>query len=203
MQDKLQELTDKLYAEGLAKGKEEGEHIVEQAKNEAQRILADARAEADRLRAAAAKDAEELKTKTIADLKMASNQSIAVTRQTLENLVLARVVEQPVTQILSKEEFVKELLRAIVAAFSPQNDSPVDLKFVIPEKMQQQLQPFLENELSNLLKSDLKVEYSKKIAGGFAVVPQNGTFFVRFTDDEFKELLSSYLRPATKKILFG
>ena len=31
MQNKLQELTDKLYAEGLSKGKQEGEEIVAKA----------------------------------------------------------------------------------------------------------------------------------------------------------------------------
>lgn len=203
MQDKLQELTDRLYAEGLAKGKEEGENIVANAKAEAQKIMADARAEADRLRAEAAKDAEDLKTKTMADIRMASNQSLAVVRQALENLLLAHAVEQPVAQALAKEEFVKELLRSIVASFNPQNAEPADLNVIIPDKLQQNLTAFLENELSDLFKTEVKVGYSKKMSSGFAVAPKDGRYFIRFTDEEFKELLSSYLRPVTKKILFG
>ena len=35
MQNKLQELTDRLYAEGLSKGKQEGEELVQKAKTEA------------------------------------------------------------------------------------------------------------------------------------------------------------------------
>ena len=43
MQDKLQELTDRLYKEGLNKGKEEAEKILEAAKAEAQAKIKKAR----------------------------------------------------------------------------------------------------------------------------------------------------------------
>ena len=46
MQNKLQELTDKLYQEGLSKGKEEGERILADAKAQAEKILAEAKAQA-------------------------------------------------------------------------------------------------------------------------------------------------------------
>ena len=40
MQNKLQELTDKLYNEGLSKGKSEGEAILANAKAQAEEIIA-------------------------------------------------------------------------------------------------------------------------------------------------------------------
>ena len=46
MQNKLQELTDKLYNEGLSKGKEEGEALLAKAKAEAAEIVAAAKKEA-------------------------------------------------------------------------------------------------------------------------------------------------------------
>ena len=45
--DKLQELTDRLYAEGLSKGKQEGEALLEKARQEADDIISQAKAEAD------------------------------------------------------------------------------------------------------------------------------------------------------------
>ena len=61
MQDKLQELTDRLYNEGLNKGKEEGERILLEARKKADEITASAKEEADRIIAEAQKQAEELK----------------------------------------------------------------------------------------------------------------------------------------------
>ena len=40
MQDKLQELTDRLYNEGLSKGKQDGEALLKKAHGEADRIVA-------------------------------------------------------------------------------------------------------------------------------------------------------------------
>ncbi len=49
----------------------------------------------------------------------------------------------------------------------------------------------------------MEVRFSKKIGGGFTVGPKNGGYFINFTDEAFRELIGGYLRPATKKILFG
>ena len=48
MDSKLQELTDKIYTEGVEKGKEEAAKIVEKANAEAKAIVAKAKAEAEK-----------------------------------------------------------------------------------------------------------------------------------------------------------
>ena len=48
MSNKLQELTEKLYNEGLSKGKEEGEQLLARARSEAEGIVAAARKQASR-----------------------------------------------------------------------------------------------------------------------------------------------------------
>lgn len=45
MENKLQELTKKLYDEGLEKGRAEADRLVGEAKNEAAKIVAEARAQ--------------------------------------------------------------------------------------------------------------------------------------------------------------
>ena len=108
MQNKLQELTDKLYNEGLSKGKQEGEEILAKAKVQADEIIAKAKAEAEAIVAAAHKDAADLKTKVEGDLKMAASQSIAATKKDIETLVVAKMTEGEVKKALSSAAFVKE-----------------------------------------------------------------------------------------------
>lgn len=203
MQDKLQELTDKLYNEGLSKGKQEGEELVQKANAEAARIVAEAKAEAERIIAQANKAAEELKTKVDADVKMAGTQSVAITKQTMEKLVVTKPVEQGVKANLDSTDFVKEIITSIVKAFNPQNSSPVDLDIILPESMKAQLEPFVKNEIGKMFQSEVRVDFSKKIGGGFKVAPRGGGYVLQFTDEEFNTLISNYLRPTTKKILFG
>ena len=203
MQDKLQELTDRLYNEGLSKGKQEGEELLQKAHAEAEAIVAQAKAEAERIIAQANREADELKTKVAADVKMAATQSIAVTKQEIEQMVVAKAAQQGVKASMGNAEFVKELIASVVKAFNPQNASPVALDLILPDALKAQLEPFVQNEIANQFKGEVKVDYSKKMNGGFKVVPKDGGYVLQFTDDEFTQLIANYLRPATKKILFG
>ena len=45
--EKIQELTDKIYREGVEKGEAEAKRLVDDAKASADKILADAKAQAD------------------------------------------------------------------------------------------------------------------------------------------------------------
>ena len=59
------------------------------------------------------------------------------------------------------------------------------------------------NELAKILGAGVEASFSKKVSGGFRIGPKEGGYFVSFTDETFNELISEYLRPATKKLLFG
>ena len=201
MQNKLQELTDKLYNEGLSKGKQEGAEILAKAKVQADEIIAKAKAEAAAIVAAANKEAEELKTKVQGDLKMAGAQSVAATKKDIENLVVAKLTESDVKTALTSSEFVKEVILAVAKGFS--TEEAVDLEIVLPESLKNDLEGFISKELSNALKGGVEASFSKKIAGGFTIGPKDGGYFISFTDETFNALISEYLRPATKKILFG
>ena len=203
MQDKLQALTDKLYNEGLSKGKHDGEELLQKAQAEAEGIIAQAKAEAERIIAQANKDAEELKTKVNADVKMAATQSIAVTKQEIEKMIVTKAAAEGVKANMGSAAFVKELITSVVKAFNPQNASPVDLSLILPEALKAEVEPFVKNEIANQFKGEVKVDYSKKMNGGFTVSPKQGGYMLQFTDEEFTRLIANYLRPATKKILFG
>ena len=203
MDNKLDILTKKIYEQGVEKANHDAAEIVENAKKEAEKILNDAKAEAERIVNQANKEAEEIKTKVNADVKMAATQSIAVTKQEIEKMVVMSAAEQGVKASLGSAEFVKELVKDVVKAFNPDNASPVALDIILPEALKKEVEPFVKNEISKMFKAEVRVEVSKKMNGGFKVAPQDGGYVLQFTDDEFTQLIANYLRPATKKILFG
>ena len=201
MQNKLQELTDRLYNEGLSKGKQEGEELLAKAKVQAEEITAKAQAEADRIIAAAQKQAEEIRTKTTSDVKMAAGQSIAATKKDIETIIVGRMTEAEVKKALTSAEFVKEIIKAVAGKFT--TEGPVELAVVLPESLKAEVEPFVTKELAKTLGAGVEASFSKKVSGGFRIGPKDGGYFVSFTDETFNELISEYLRPATKKLLFG
>ena len=201
MQNKLQELTDKLYKEGLSKGKQEGEEILAKAKAQAEEIIAKAQAEAAQILAAAQKQAEEVKTKTASDVKMAASQSIAATRKDIETLIVGKMTDEAVKKALSTPDFIKEIIKAVAEKFT--TDGPVELALILPESLKKDLEPFATKELAKILGAGVEASFSKKVSGGFQIGPKDGGYFVSFTEETFSQLISEYLRPTTKKLLFG
>ena len=201
MSNKLQELTDKLYTEGLTKGKEEGARILEEARQQAEETVANAKAEAATIIAKAEKDAEDLKAKVDSDLKMASAQCLQATKKDIENVLVSSISTDAVKSALADPDYLKKIISAVAEKFSA--SEATDLALVLPEKLKAELEPWVKGELAKSLGKGVSASFSKKVAGGFTVGPKDGSYFVSFTDETFRELIAEYLRPVTRKLLFG
>lgn len=201
MQNKLQELTDKLYNEGLSKGKAEGEQILTDAKEKSKAMLAEAEKQAEDIIAKARKEAEDLRAKVDSDVRAASAQCMQATKKDIENLIIGNSVDVSVNEVLSSDDFVKKVITLVAERFS--SEETADLNIILPESMKAKLEPFVACELSRIAKKEITAEFSKKLSGGFTIGPKDGSYFVSFTDETFKELIGEYLRPVTKKVLFG
>lgn len=107
MQNKLQELTDKLYSQGLSKGKAEAEEIIKKAKQEAQDIIAGAKSESQTIITKANEEAQDIKSKVINEIRISSKQVLSSLKQEIENIVTAKSVTAPVKEAMKDTEFFK------------------------------------------------------------------------------------------------
>ncbi len=201
MENKLQELTDKLYKEGLSKGKEEGEAILAKANEKAAEIVEEAKKQAEAILMKARREADDYQAKVEGDVKMAAAQSLQATKKDIENLMVGKMTDKQVSSALSSAGFVKEIIKAVAEKFNAEEAE--DLNIVLPESLKKELEPFVSGELAGILKGGVTAEFSKKVAGGFTIGPKDGSYFISLTDETFKSLIGDYLRPATRKILFG
>ena len=114
MSNKLQELTDRLYNEGLSKGKEEGEILLFKARKEADEIIANARKQAEDIVTEAENRAAQLKEKAESDIKMASEQALMATKKDIENLLVNALCAEETEKVLSEEKFLKEMTSGLL-----------------------------------------------------------------------------------------
>jgi len=203
MENKLQELTDRLYEEGLSKGRREAEELLAKARAEAQEIVDKAKTEANGIVADAEKRAVKIRTMVQGDIKMASTQTITALKQQVENMVIAESVAKPVGAALSDEGFVKDLIKMVVRSFNAANPDGIGLEVILPAAAQKELEQAARNEEIKNLSKGLEVKNVKGLANGFKIGPKDGGYQLSFTADDFTNLVGEYLRPATKKLLFG
>lgn len=203
MQNKLQELTEKLYNEGLSKGKKEAEDLKAAALKESEKIVSDARKEAEKLLEKARKEAEDLRTRVENDIKMAASQTISAVKQQTENMIITKAVSKDVKRNLEDPELIKSLITTVAAAFNAADPTPAGLEVILPESMQKDLAAYFGQSAGKAMSEGLEVKFSKQIAGGFKIGPKDGGYVISFAEGDFENILTEYLRPATRKLLFG
>ena len=118
MDTKIQELTDKIYKEGVEKGYEEAGRIIADANAQKQAILTEAEAEAKRIVAQAEKQAAELKKNTEAELKLFATQSVEALKSEVVNLITGKITSSNVKAIVSDTAFMQKVILEMAKAVS-------------------------------------------------------------------------------------
>ncbi len=201
MENKIQALADKLYQDGLGKGKEEGERLLAQAKEQARQIQEEARRKAEEIVEKARKEAEDLKNNTLTEVKITSRQMIATLKQELENKLLDKVVAPGIHSAMEQQEFMQELILKALSAFKSDGKAP-DLRLLLPEADRARYDAFLKDLTGSVLKEGLSVSFSGDLQGGFRLEDKQGGYMLSFTEEDFMALFGEYARPRLKQLLF-
>ena len=120
--EKIQELTDKLYREGVEKGNAEGMRLVEKAKAEADKLVADARKEADEIVDKARKQAQELDANTKSELKLYAGQALNALKSEIVNVVSDKLVKDTVKELMGNKDFMGNFMVAVAKNWASGED---------------------------------------------------------------------------------
>ena len=107
MENKLKELTDRLYGEGLEKGRVEADRLVAEAKEKAAKILADAAAEAEQIVKKAEAKAADTEKNSMTEIQLAGRQAVAKIKSELAGAIIAKTSTEAIKSAVVDAEFVK------------------------------------------------------------------------------------------------
>ncbi|MDR2562642.1 MAG: hypothetical protein LBC98_01720 [Prevotellaceae bacterium] len=202
MKNKLKELTDKLYNEGLSKGQQDADEIVGKAKSEAENILQKAAEEAESIIKAAEKQAAEISANADAEIKLAGRQVVSEIKQRVKTVIVAGVVAPAISAAFDDKAFVQSLIKTAAEKFTLDGELS-GLSMLVPENMQKELVDYAEKQILAKLSKGLEIKADKQIKAGFKIGAKDGGYYIGFTNEDFNNLLSDYLRPKIAALLFG
>ena len=104
MENKIQELTDKIYREGVEKGNEEARRLIANAQEEAKKIVEDAHKEAESIIASSRKSADELTENTKSELKLFAGQAVNALKSEIATMVTDKIVTAPVKEFAQNKD---------------------------------------------------------------------------------------------------
>lgn len=199
MESKLQELTQKIYQDGIEKANSEAKALLDNAKKEAEQILAEAKKEAEALKTNAKKEAELLGQKTNAEIKVAGEQAMSLLKQEITAILAKNTISANVSDVVNSKELIADVVKVVATKMGSEE---MDLNVILPEKSKADFEAFFKKEMSSFLNKGMELKFEDRMAGGFKVTPKDGSYVLSFTEDDFVNFFQSFLRPKAKKILF-
>ena len=199
--NKLQELTQKLYNDGLEKGRSEAERLVADAKQQAAKILADAKAEADAVAKAAELRAEDIAKNAMTEIELAGRQAVSKIKTELVEAIVAKTTGEAVKAAVVDAAFIKDMLLAVAKNWNSAS-ADVSLKALLAEDKRAELDAAMKSATEELLKAGVEVGYTKDVKSGFKVGEKGGGYYISFTDESFDALFKEYLREKVSNMLY-
>ena len=201
MHNKLQELTDKIYQEGISKANEEAAKILAEAQSESERIIGDAKKNAENIISVAEKKAEEIYKNSTSELKISFRHALNTLKQDLEKTISTRIVSDKVKESISKDNFIAELILTIFKNWKPETGN-AQVEVLLPAGGLEKIENRLHSEISDHLKSRITLKPSSRIKTGFEIIPAGSGFKISATGEDLEAYLKEFIRPKLAEILF-
>lgn len=196
MENKIQELTEKIYAEGVEKGNAEAARLVEEAKAQAAEIVKSAQAEAEAIVAAAEKKAAELDANSRSEVKLYGAQAVNALKSEAANIITDTVVKAAVKEALAGNT-MKALIVKIAERWSANE------QIVISTAEAAELKAFFAKNAKALLDKGVEIKQVNGLKTSFSIAPADGSYKVNFGEGEFEAYFKAFLRPQMVELLFA
>jgi len=193
MENKIQELTDKIYREGVEKGNEEAQRLISSARDEAAKIVEDARKS---ILAVARKSAKETAENTQSEIKLFAGQAVNALKTEIATLLTNEVVSESVKGFVADKEYLNKFIVSLAAQWSA-NES-----IVISTADAEGLKKYFAANAKALLDKGVRIEEVNGTKSLFTISPADGSYKVNFGEEEFENYFKDFLRPQLVEMLF-
>lgn len=194
--EKIQELTEKIYREGVEKGQAEGARIIEQAKAEAAQIVAAAKEQAAAIETGAQKKAAEMNANTKSELKLYTSQALNALKSEVANVMTEKIVKEAVAGLAADQNFLGQF--AVTLASKWTENEPM----VISAAEADSLKAYFAANAKALLDKGVTIEKVNGKDAFFTIAPADGSYKVNFGKEEFESYFKAFLRPQLIDMLF-
>lgn len=196
MENKIQELTEKLLHEGVERGNAEAAKIIADAQQKAEAIIAEAQAKAGEIAAAAKKDAQALEENTKSEIRMYAAQAVNALKSEITNVVGDKIIKEAAKDVTANADFMNEFILRLAEKWGANED------LVISTADAESLRALFAKKASALLKGKVTIEQVNGKAAAFTIAPADGAYKVNFGEAEFQEYFKNFLRPQLVEMIF-
>ncbi len=202
MENKLQELTQKLYKVGVEKAKNEADTILSEAKKKADEIVQNANNEAKKIINQANSDSADLKQKTEKELILSSKQLKSTIKNQITNLITKDLMSSDIKESLNEIRFVQSLIELVIEKWDINDAQSTDLQIILPNAKKSDFDRYIKSKTNKLMAKGLDVHFDEEFKSGFKITPKDKSYIINFAQEDFENFFKTYLRKQTAKLLY-
>ena len=197
MPQQIQELIDKIKAEGVQEAQTRAAAIEAEAQQKAATIIKEAKATAEKIVADAQHEAQKAKEAGTMALQQAGRTTLLSVRKDIES-ILKKIIVHSVKDGLTAEVMGKVLEACVAQALSKGN---TDIQVVVSPELLTQLKEGFVAKLQHQLKVGITLKSSNDVGKGMAVSFDNGKSQFDFSDAALADYLGAYLNTELAMII--
>lgn len=197
MDNKVQQLADKIYQEGVQKASAEADQIIQKAKEESERILSETRQQVEEMKARQERDMQAMESNTKAEVRLASQQAMEAVRSEILEMITEKVVTRAVDKAFSNPSALYEVVLKMAQQWANQEE------ITIATKDAKELQTYFEEEAQDLLHEGVTIKSVNGKAHTFTLSPKDGAYKVTIGKEAFAEYFKEFASPRLRAFLFG
>ncbi len=198
MAEQIQELINKIKADGIQEAQKQAQEILENAKKTADTIIADAKKEAQRIIQEAEEKTRRLEETTHATLQQVSRDMLLNLRGKIEALLNAIVREEIKGSL--KGEVLAKVIEEVIKHFSNKNKIE-DIKVILSEADYNALKKDALGKLQKKIKEGIKFVPTDNIGAGFLISFDGGKSSFDFSEESLVDYLMPSLNAEVAEII--
>jgi len=196
MDTKIQELTEKIYNEGVERGNKEAENIISEANAKREEILKEAADEAKKIISNAEREVLEAKKNAESELKVSANYVLDSLKKEIVDLLAGEITNSNIKPIVTDQTFMQKIILDMAKSWANGE------AYIIQSPNAEELQRYFEGNAKELLNSGIKIESIAGKGTSFTIKAADGSYKVNFGEEEFILFFKELLRPQLVEKLF-
>lgn len=194
MDNKIQEITDKLYKEGVERGNLQAQKIVDEAHKREDVLVREAEMKAEKIVADARRDAEAMKRSTEAEIQLYCKQAMESLKMALTDVICGKIVD--LKTIFEDKDFLRGMIMTMVVEWAKKGELIVSVDSSL------ELTKYFEVKAKELLDRSVTIDEVNGKSTSFTIAPKDGLYKIEFGESEFEEYFIDFVRPQLVDMLF-
>jgi len=202
MTSKIQELTEKIYQEGVDKAQNQATILIKEAEEKAAGLINDAQQKADNTIQEAERKSQEIYQGIKDELQSISKQVLAITKEKITESIVTDASKKLSETLLDDKDFLKSIILELVNKWDMGSGPIDDLSLVLSEKQMGKLDDFFKSGALQIMQSKKQILFDSSIKKGFQIIAKSEGFKVSFSDEDLENFFKQFMKPTIQEYLF-